>query len=192
MFGAGQSMSTAAIDSDEAVLARIAAGDRLAMRMLYDRMSSPLYRFLQVRMRDRFEAADVMQETFLEVWRGAARFEGRSSVRTWIYGIARNRAVDRLRRSGRELIAEPDETVADEAPDPEAVAAASSDAARVRACLEGLSDTHRSVIELAFYQELVYREIAEIEGVPTGTVKTRILHAKQLLKRCLAAFARFR
>ncbi|WP_181164521.1 RNA polymerase sigma factor [Amaricoccus solimangrovi] len=179
-------------DSDEALIARVAQGDRAAMKRLYDRVSDPLFRFLRARLRDPFEAADVSQETFLEVWRGAARFEGRSSARTWILGIARNRAIDRMRRSGREIPAEPDETIADEAPDPEAVAEAASDAARVRACLDGLSDAHRAAVELAFFQGLAYREIAEVEGIPEGTVKTRILHAKQLLKRCLAAVIRFR
>ncbi|MDS9469963.1 sigma-70 family RNA polymerase sigma factor [Paracoccus sp. MBLB3053] len=178
--------------SDEVLISRIGKGDKSAMKSLYDRLSKPLYCFLRARMGDPFEAADLMQETFLEVWRGAARFEGRSSARTWIFGIARNRSVDRLRRAGRVVLAEPDETVADETPDPEALAAAASDASKVRACMEGLSAPHRSVVELAFFQDLGYGEIAEIEGVPTGTVKTRIMHAKQLLKRCLAAFMKYR
>lgn len=185
-------MSAADLDSDEALLARIAAGDKAAMRLLYDRIADPLYRFLRARLRDRFEAADLMQDTFLEVWRGAGRFQGRSSARTWIFGIARHRCLDRMRRGGREIPAEPDETIADGGPDPEAVAEAASDAARVRGCLEGLSGPHRAAIELAFFQDLGYAEVAEIEGIPVGTVKTRILHAKQLLKRCLAAFGRLR
>jgi len=185
-------MAMAGSESDEALIARIASGDKAAMKLLYDRLSDALYRFLQTRIRDPFEAADLMQETFLEVWRGAGRFEGRSSARTWIYGIARNRTIDRLRRSGREILSEPDDTIADDSPDPEALAEAASDAEKVRHCMEGLSEAHRSAIELAFFQDLPYREIAEIEGVPAGTVKTRILNAKQLLKRCLAAFMRYR
>jgi RNA polymerase sigma-70 factor (ECF subfamily) len=88
------------------------------------------------------------------------------------------------------VLAEPDEALPDEAaPDPEAVAAAASDAARVRGCIQGLSEAHRSAIHLAFYQELPYGDIAEIEGVPVGTIKTRILHAKRLLMHCLATFS---
>ena len=68
------------------------------------------------------------------------------------------------------------------------MAVAASDAARVRECIGRLSDTHRSAIHLAFWRELPYGEIAEIEGVPVGTVKTRILHAKRLLMHCLATF----
>ena len=102
-----------------------------------------------------------------------------------MFGIARNKAVDRMRRGAREVLAEPDDSLPDDAPNPEAVVVAASDAARVRECMGRLSDTHRSAIHLAFWRELPYGEIAEIEGVPVGTVKTRILHAKRLLMHCL-------
>ena len=118
----------------------------------------------------------------------AGRFEARSSARTWIFGIGRNKAIDRMRRGARVVLGDPDASLPDEAPDPEAVAAAASDAARVRDCIGRLSDTHRSAIHLAFYGELPYGEIAEIQGVPVGTIKTRILHAKRLLMHCLARF----
>jgi RNA polymerase sigma-70 factor, ECF subfamily len=174
---------------DADLLRRIGAGDRAALKALYERHSDALHKFLSYRLRDPFEAADVVQDVFLEVWRSAARFEGRSAPRTWMFGIARNRAVDRIRRGVREVTAhEPDVEVADEAPDPEAVVVAASDAARLRDCIGRLSDTHRSAIHLAFYEELPYGEIASIEGVPAGTIKTRILHAKRLLMHCLAAF----
>jgi RNA polymerase sigma-70 factor (ECF subfamily) len=174
---------------DEAgLLARIGAGDKAAMKLLYEAHSDALFRFIRARLRDPFEAADVMQEVFLEIWRAAARFEGRAAARTWIFGIARNKSVDRMRRGARVVLAEPDVSVPDQAPDPEAVAEAASDAARVRDCIGRLSDSHRSAIHLAFYQELSYGDIAEIEGVPLGTIKTRILHAKRLLMHCLAGF----
>jgi RNA polymerase sigma-70 factor, ECF subfamily len=170
---------------DAALLARVAADDKAAMKSLYERHSDTLFRFVSVRIGDRFEAADVMQEAFLEVWRSAARFQGRSSVKTWIYGIARNKAADRARRMRRVVVQQPDPEMPDDAPGPHAVIEAASDAARVRACLEDLSPSHRSAVQLAFYDELSYPEIAEVEGVPLGTVKTRIHHAKQLLMRCL-------
>lgn len=172
---------------DGDLLRRVGAGDRTALKTLYERHSDAVYKFLRYRLRDPFEAADVMQDVFLEIWRAAARFEGRSAPRTWIFGIARHRAVDRIRRGVREVTApEPDVEIADESPNPEAIALAASDAARLRDCIGKLSDTHRSAIHLAFYEELPYGEIAVIEGVPSGTIKTRILHAKRLLLRCLA------
>jgi RNA polymerase sigma-70 factor (ECF subfamily) len=173
---------------DASLLARVGKGDKAAMRLLYERHSDAVYHFIRARLRDPFEAADVMQEVFLETWRAAARFEGRAAARTWILGIARNKAVDRVRRDGRIVHGELDPELRDEAPDPEAVAAAASDAARVRECIGRLSDAHRSAIHLAFYQELPYGDIAAVEGVPVGTIKTRILHAKRLLMHCLAGF----
>jgi RNA polymerase sigma-70 factor (ECF subfamily) len=173
---------------DADLLRRVGTGDRAALKALYERHSDALFHFIRSRLRDPFEAGDVMQEVFLEIWRAAGRFEGRSAARTWIFGIARNKAVDRMRRGQRVVLAEPDEATPDDAPNPEAVIEAASDAARVRECIGKLSDTHRSAIHLAFYSELPYGEIAEIEGVPVGTVKTRILHAKRLLMHCLAAF----
>jgi RNA polymerase sigma-70 factor, ECF subfamily len=172
-------------NDDAGLLRRVGAGDRAALKTLYDRHSDALFHFIRSRLRDPFEAGDVMQDVFLELWRAAGRFEGRSAAKTWIFGIARNKAIDRMRRGQRMVVAEPDEATPDDAPNPEAVAEAASDAARVRECIGRLSDTHRSAIHLAFYSELPYAEIAEIEGVPVGTVKTRILHAKRLLMHCL-------
>lgn len=168
-----------------ALLRRIGAGDRTAMKVLYEAHSDALHRFLTTRLGDAFEAADVGQETFLEVWRRPDRFEGRSSFRTWLFGVARNKAIDRIRKSRRTVVAEPNERTADEAPNPEEIAVAASNAAQVRACISGLSATHRAAIHLAFYGEFSYAQIAEIEGVPIGTIKTRVLHAKRLLMHCL-------
>jgi RNA polymerase sigma-70 factor (ECF subfamily) len=178
---------TSALD-DTGLLARVAAGDKAAMKLLYERHSDPLFHFIRVRLRDSFEAADVMQEVFLEIWRTAGRFEARSSARTWIFGIARNKAVDRMRRGARVVLSEPDPNVPDDAPDPAAITEAASDAARVRDCILRLSEAHRSAIHLAFYDGLAYGDIARIEAVPVGTIKTRILHAKRLLMHCLAQF----
>jgi len=157
------------------------------MKALYDRHSGPLYHFLRGRIGDSFEAADAMQEAFLEVWRSASRFEGRSTVKTWLFGIARNKAVDRLRKTSRQVLAEPDDTIPDDAPNPEDVIAASSDAARVRECIGKLSGPHQTGVRLAFFEDLSYPEVAEVEGVPVGTIKTRIHHAKKLLMRCITA-----
>ena len=144
---------------DTDLLRRVGAGDRAALKALYERHSDALHRFVRYRLRDPFEAGDVVQEVFLEIWRSAGRFEGRAAPRTWIFGIARNKAVDRMR---------------------------GGDAAQLRSCLAKLSDSHRSAIHLAYYEELPYGEIAANEGVPVGTVKTRVMHAKRLLRHCQA------
>ncbi|MEC7259649.1 MAG: RNA polymerase sigma factor [Pseudomonadota bacterium] len=173
-------------DADADLVDRIGRGDRAAMKAFYDRHQAGLHRFIRIRIGDAFEASDILQETFLEVWRNAQRFRGASAPRTWLYGIARNKAVDRLRRSSRTTLRDlPDDTIPDEAPSPLAVIEAASDAERLRACIGKLTPAQQSAVRLTFFEDLSYPEAAEVEGVPVGTIKTRIHHAKKLLMHCL-------
>lgn len=172
-------------ESDGAALARVARGDRAAMHLLYERHYDALYGFLRARAGDHATAMDVVQDAMMEVWHSAAKFSGRSSVRTWIFAIARNKLVDRQRRGARMSYSDKLPEQADERPDPAAVIAAAQDASRLRHCLDKLKAVQLAVIRLAFYEELPYSEIAEIEAVPVGTVKTRIHHAKKALMHCL-------
>ena len=166
-------------------LAAVASGSKEAMHFLYRDLAPGLTQFIEGRVKDRVEAADVAHETFLAVWTQAGRFEGRSSVKTWIYSIARFKALDRLRQAGREMPLDETYDAPDLAVDLTAAAESAGDARRVRACIAKLSESHRRVIQLAFYEELSYTEIAEIEDVPSGTIKTRVHHAKRLLMHCL-------
>ncbi|MEM7005830.1 MAG: sigma-70 family RNA polymerase sigma factor [Pseudomonadota bacterium] len=156
------------------------------MRFLYDRYAPGLRRFVENWLADKNDAADIVHETMLEVWRAADRFEGRSSVKSWMFSIAKNKSIDRNRKGARTVLAEPDKEAPDDAPNPEQVTEAFQDAARVRACVEALSGPHKSAIQLAFFEDLTYKEIAVIEDCPVGTVKTRIMHAKKLLMHCLS------
>ncbi|MEM9755543.1 MAG: RNA polymerase sigma factor [Pseudomonadota bacterium] len=169
----------------KAWLAAVANGDRAALGALYRALEPSVFRFLHARLNDSFEAADLLHDVFMEVWRGAGRFEGRSKVRTWVFGIAYRKLVDAGRKRARLTpmadVPEPDET----APDGAAALARAEEAAHVRTCLGTLSDDHRTAIDLAFYEDMTYREIAAVLGVAEGTVKTRIFHAKRLLLRCL-------
>lgn len=166
-------------------LPRIAQGDKQALAALYKALEKPVYRFIQSKLNDPFQSADILHDVFMEVWRSAGRFEGRSKVQTWVFGIAYRKAIDVHRQNRRhDLTADVPDT-ADDAPTPEACLAAGQEAAHVRHCLSTLKDDHRSVVTLAFYQDLAYAEIAQIAGIPEGTVKTRIYHAKQMLLRCL-------
>lgn len=171
--------------SDTDLLARIAAGDRTAMRAIYDRYSDHLARFAANWLSDGFESSDIMHETMMDVWRSADKFAGRSSVKSWIFAIARNKAIDRNRKAGRMVNQEADPEIVDDAPNPQAITEAFQDATRVRACVEELGPAQKSAIQLAFFEDLSYREIADMEDCPVGTIKTRIMHAKKLLMRCL-------
>jgi RNA polymerase sigma-70 factor (ECF subfamily) len=175
--------------ADDDLIAAIGEGDKSALQELYFRHAAPLQRMVELWSGEATIADDLVQETFLAVWRNAGRFEGRSSVKTWIYSIARNKSLDHRRGAGREDPQEVDENLPDPAaPNSEALLEAASDARRVRDCVAALNAPHRRAIELAFYQDMDYREIAAIEDVPVGTIKTRIFHAKQKLLHCLGAF----
>ena len=173
-------------------MVRIGRGDRSAIKLLYERHAPGLTQFIRARSSDPLEAADVVHDAFLEVWRTAGRFEGRSSVKTWIYAIARFNHIDRMRRRGREVPLDEDFEAPDLSPGPHTLMEAASDAARVRECIEKLPPAQCAAVKLAYFEEMSYEEIAAIEGIPEGTVKTRVFHAKKLLKLCLARLIRAR
>lgn len=170
---------------DRELLQRISTGDRDAMRVFYEGHHAGLSGFVRARGVDRSAVPDIVQDTMLEVWRSAGRYRGEAAAKTWLFSIARNKIVDRTRKNARLSTVEDVPEKVDDAPGPEALAIASGEAVRLRACLDGLKPAHLSVIRLAFYEDLTYVEISRIEGVPAGTVKTRVFHAKQLLLRCL-------
>ena len=168
-----------------ALIERIAKGDKSAFELFYRTMEKPLFRFVQSKLNDPFQSADILHDVFLEVWRGAARFEGRSSVRTWVFGIAYRKIMDVFRKDARTTVTDllPDRE--DESPDVVQCLIATQDRALVQDCLGKLSPDHRSAIELTFFEDMSYREISAVMDVPEGTVKSRVFHAKMLLMRCL-------
>jgi RNA polymerase sigma-70 factor (ECF subfamily) len=175
------------LSTEHALIKRIAEGDKQALAALYRQMERPLYRFIQSRLNDPFEANDILHDVFMEVWRSADRFEGRSKLQTWIFGIAYRKVIDRHRKAGRTSLTDvPDENIADDTESAESCVIAGQDAAQVRHCLSELSHDHRTAISLAFWEDMNYREIAEVCKTAEGTIKTRIFHAKKLLLRCLS------
>jgi len=174
--------------ADLSLVHKIAAGDHAAMKQVYQLHSGPLFHFVKNWLADPHEASDIVHETMLEVWRRAERFKGRSSLKSWIFSIARNKSIDKNRKSSRmSYTDEMPDMINDEANPMEALEV-SQDAAVLKACIANLSETHRRMIHLAFYEDMSYKEISEIEDCPLGTVKTRILYAKKLLMRDLANF----
>lgn len=169
------------------LLRRVAAKERDALRTLYERHADSIAAFAKNWLGDPLEASDILHETMLEVWRSAEKFQGRSSAKTWIFSIARNKSIDRNRKSSRSIVQEIDPDISDEAPDPQTITERFQDAGKVRACIEKLNALHKAVIHLAFYEDLTYAEIATMEKRPVGTIKTRIMHAKKLLMHCLSA-----
>lgn len=173
--------------SDEALIGRIAAGDRAAMRILYARHSTRVFRFLIRLVRDEGRAEDLMNDTFFDVWRQAPRFEGRSSVSTWVLSIARFKALSSMRRTTeKELEPEVAEAVADDADTPEMQSQKLSKAQAMRRCMDLLSVEHREIIDLVYYHEKSVEEASEILAIPAATVKTRMFYARKKLAEHLS------
>ena len=177
-----------AISSKETELklaAQISSGDQRAMKQVYEAYSGPLQNFVKSWLADPHEAADIVHETMLEVWRRADRFQGRSSLKSWIFSIARYKAIDKNRKGSRMTYTDIEPEIEDDGISPSDALAASQQSEQILESIKTLSDAHQRVIHLAFYADMSYKEIAEIEDCPVGTVKTRILHAKKLLMRSL-------
>ena len=172
---------------DRELLKRIASGNRDAMAELYRRYESGLFAFAMKRLSDSQTASDVVHEVMIAVWNGASGFQGRSRVKTWMFGIAHKKSVDQIRKNVRHSA----EALDDHTPDATSASAhdliaAAQDRHMLSRCLEKLSEMHRQVVHLAFFEDMAYAEIATIAGVPEATIRTRMFHAKKLLKKCLS------
>jgi RNA polymerase sigma factor (sigma-70 family) len=165
-------------EDDTRVLARVADGDAGALTELYERYARPLFAFIYRLAGDRGTAEEILQDTLLAVWRSAGTYQSRSSVSTWLFGVARRQAHNRLRGVPPPLAAEPSDG-ADPLPGPEELAVGDD---RVRAALARLPLAQREVVVLAFLDGLSHREIAEVLEIPVGTVKSRLHHARATLR----------
>jgi len=174
--------------SDEVLIGRIANGDRLAMQVLYARYHVRVFRFVVRLVRDEGTAEDLISEVFLDVWRQAGRFEGRSTVSTWMLAIARFKAISALRRrSDEELDEDAAGAIEDPSDDPATALEKKDKSASIRKCLMGLSAEHREIVDLVYYHEKSVEEVAEIVGIPANTVKTRMFYARKRLAELLKA-----
>ena len=172
--------------SDEVLIGRIANGDRLAMQVLYVRHHVRVFRFVVRLVRDETKAEDLISEVFLDVWRQAGRFEGRSAVSTWMLAIARFKALSALRRRpDQELDEETAGAIEEPSDDPGAALEKKDKSAMIRKCLTGLSAEHREIIDLVYYHEKSVEEVAEIVGIPQNTIKTRMFYARKRLAELL-------
>lgn len=168
--------------TDDAVLIRrVAAADKTAMHILFSNHHVAVYRFVLQRLRDKALAEDITSEVFLDVWRHAGRFEGRSAVLTWILAIARRKAFTAGQSS---RFVQLDNNVAanrDDADDLDAPLQARDRTTVLRNCITRLSAEHREVIDLIYYQEQSMESVATILGIPHNTAKTRIFYARKRL-----------
>jgi RNA polymerase sigma-70 factor, ECF subfamily len=174
--------------SDEALIGRIAAGDKLAMQVLFARHHVRVYRFVLRLVRDQSVAEDLIGEVFLDVWRQAGRFEARSTVSTWLLAIARYKALSALRRrTEQELDGDKAATLEDPGDNPEVSVLKKNKGDVLRQCLTALTPEHREIIDLVYYHEKSVEEVARIVGIGENTVKTRMFYARKRLSELLKA-----
>jgi RNA polymerase sigma-70 factor, ECF subfamily len=172
--------------SDQALMAAFVARDERAAGALYDRFASRVYGLGIVMLGNDHAAQDLVQDTFVKLWRTAARFDPeRGRLETWILLTARSLAIDLLRRrvlESRSLQELGPPPVHDPAPGPDDLAATADLASRARRAMTKLSNEQRSALELAYFGGRTTAEVAALEGIPQGTAKTRI-HAALLKLR---------
>jgi RNA polymerase sigma-70 factor (ECF subfamily) len=170
------------------LLARVATGDRDALRLIYQLQSTRLFGVAVIILRDRSAASDAIQDSFVKIWRRASQFDPvRGQATAWLAAIVRHAALDAVRRRGREIPSD-DPNLGDSVVAPDALDRLEGDENRVRlrACLERLDVRNREGVMLAFVHGLSHPQIAERLGQPLGTVKSWIRRGLLNLRECLA------
>lgn len=171
----------------EDLLHKTALGDRRAFETLYQRSSAKLFAVCLRILQDKAEAEDAVQDAYVKIWRYAERYAAsRARPTTWMVAIARNHCIDRLRtRRAPAAALHAAEQVADAAMRPDQKAMASDVAKRLVACIEGLGEADGRLIRIAYFGGVTYKALAERDGTPLGTVKSRMRRALASLKECL-------
>jgi RNA polymerase sigma-70 factor (ECF subfamily) len=183
-------------DDDREAVRRVQAGDTEAFEPLVEKYKRKVFRLAYQVLRDQEDALDTAQEAFVKAFRALPAFKGDSAFYTWLFRITMNVALDRKRQRStraKSLGAEdvpPEEwerTATSTDPDPEDVATGVERRERIRKALDSLSEHHRAIIILSDIEGLQYREIAEVLGIPMGTVMSRLHHARKRLREVLGS-----
>ena len=171
---------------DLRLFALVRAGDGQAFEELYRVYHPRLTRFLLKFVRRPQIIEEVLNDSMMVVWERADSFHGASKLSTWIFGIAYRKAMKAINRQDEPLEDRDSEERMSLDASPEDELGAHKRQFLLKKAMEELSPDHRAVLELTYYQEMGYREIAQIMSCPVDTVKTRMFHARRHLKRRLA------
>lgn len=179
-------MQTQPAIDDQQALKRIASGDREALAELYSRYQHHIFRYLLQLTPDYGLAEEILQDTFVAVWKSSRTFQGKSTVLTWLISISRRQAHNTLRRHKLPIVDESElEDLMATEPEPEDFALASIARDELTVAFKQLGPVHREIIVLIFIEELSYPEVANVLGIPVGTVKSRLSNAKRMLRTLL-------
>ena len=170
-------------ETDDALLARVAAGDFGALAQLHARHGRAVFAYLCCQTPDWGLAEELLQDTLLAVWTGADGFAGDASVRSWLFGIARRRAHDVRRRRFLHLVPVEDLDRLPAAPSAtEELALVRAELGELATAIGSLPVPDREILGLTFVHGLSYQESAEVLAIPVGTVKSRLNHARRALR----------
>jgi len=182
--------------TDGELIARVLAGNEAAYTVLVERHSDLVYAIVSRIVANEADADDVAQETFVRAYHALGRFRGDSKFSSWLYRIAVNRSLTHLKRKKRRAAAvDPDSgsraeiesTLGRPPGSPDELVIAQEQSERVRAAVSELPPRYRMVVTLFYLEEKSYKEVAEILGIPMGTLKTHLHRARALLRDILAA-----
>ena len=173
---------------DQDTLRRFAAGDESAFAQVYRRYSGPMFAVAMQVLGRREQAADAVQQAFVQAWKAAASYSPEADVAPWLFTITRRAAIDTYRRERRHPVADQDEAVDLGVPGPSLEAA--WEAWEVRRALDALPPDEREVIRLAYLEGLTQSEVAARLDLPMGTVKSRTHRAQRRLSGLLAHVSR--
>lgn len=189
--GTDPTAGSGSLVEDATLLRRVSYGDEAALEAVYQRYGGACYRLARRILDDAQLAEDVVQQVFLALWQGSGYDPARGAVSTWLLSITHHKAVDMVRRENgrRKRLTGEQQLIERQAADegPEDHAWATLRAERTREALRHLTAEHREVLLLAYYGGYTQREIAEMTGLPLGTVKSRTLHAMRRLRSLLGA-----
>lgn len=175
--------------SSEELLVRVAGGDKHAFGDLYDRLAARVMGICMQVLHNRAVAEEVTQEVFVETWRNAALFSPeKGSAQSWILRLARSRAIDKLRSRMAEMARDERDTMLENLThyiDVEGDAISTIEGEHVRAAVNDIGEPHRSAIMLTYFGGLSHKELAEHQGIPLGTAKTRVRDGLKKLKSAL-------
>lgn len=170
-------------------IAKMALGDRASFELIYRATSAKLFGITLRVLKNRTEAEEALQESFVKIWRNAGRYQVNGlSPMSWLITIARNTAIDQLRRhpsgevaGGSELM----DTIADSQPGPEAILMRQSDVAQLGMCLGELDPVHSIAVRGAYLDGKTYAELADDAAVPLNTMRTWLRRSLIKLRECL-------